>query len=87
MPETIDTVREREREREHNSNELSLVNYAQNTAVIMGTATIAIVAIVVVGNGKENTKINRIENLKRMDCIAMKNCYIVRPFCAFKTRF
>ncbi len=47
--------------------------------------TIAIAIVVV--NGEKSTKINRIETHKRMDCIAMKICYIVRPFCAFKARF
>ena len=53
MPKTVDTVRERERG--DNSNELSLVNYAQNIAVVIVTIVIAIAGIVIVLNEKENT--------------------------------
>ena len=56
MLKTVETVRERERE--DNSRELSLINYAQNTAIIMVTIAIAIIVV----NGKESTKINRIES-------------------------
>ena len=95
MLETVETVK---KEREHNSNELSLVNYAQNTAVIKATILVVIVTFDVVFNGEESTRaidvskedlykrINR-TTIKRMDCIAMKICYIVRPFCAYKVRF